>query len=154
MLTLRERRYFPCSLEKIFGIVADVGQYPAFVPGVLSATVSRQDPRCFQADLVMGYKIFRESYRCLVHLTPYESITIDYLEGPFESLHNTWHFQKAQSGVQVDFLIAFVFRSPLLQGLASSFSGQITQKMITAFEQRLQSLYPATADILSGVHIP
>lgn len=88
----------------------------------------------------MGYKIFRESYRCLVHLTPYESITIDYLEGPFENLQNTWHFQKTQDGVQVDFLIAFAFRSSLLQGLASSFSAQIGQKMITAFEQRVQSL--------------
>jgi coenzyme Q-binding protein COQ10 len=140
MLTLTERRYFPCSPQRIFDVVADVAQYPAFLPGVLSATVTVLSPQCFQADLLMGYKIFRESYRCLVHLTPYESITIDYLEGPFENLQNTWHFQKTQDGVQVDFLIAFAFRSSLLQGLASSFSAQIGQKMITAFEQRVQSL--------------
>jgi len=154
MLTLRERRYFPCSPERIFNIIADVEQYPAFVPGVLSATVTAQDFHSFQADLLMGYKIFRESYRCLVHLTPYESITIEYLEGPFEDIHNAWHFQKTQNGVYVDFIIAFVFRSSLLQGLASSFSAQISQKMITAFEDRLRFLYPATADILSSVQIP
>jgi coenzyme Q-binding protein COQ10 len=154
MLTLTERRNFPCSPQRIFDVVADVEQYPAFLPGVLSATVKALRPQCFQADLLMGYKIFREPYRCLVHLTPYECITVEYLEGPFESLKNTWHFQKTKDGVQVDFLMAFTFRSALLQGLASSFSAQIGQKMITAFEQRVQSLYPATAIVLPGVQMP
>ncbi|MEI8295391.1 MAG: type II toxin-antitoxin system RatA family toxin, partial [Alphaproteobacteria bacterium] len=137
MLTLNERRHFPCSPQRVFDVVADVERYPTFLPGVLSAKVTTVRPFCFQADLLMGYKIFREPYRCLVHLTPYESITVDYLEGPFESLKNTWHFQETKDGVEVAFLLAFAFRSSLLQGLASSFSAQIGQKMIAAFEGRV-----------------
>ncbi|MBX9806011.1 MAG: type II toxin-antitoxin system RatA family toxin [Alphaproteobacteria bacterium] len=136
-----ERRTLPYSLETMYAIVADVKRYPEFLPWVLEADIIKVTERGFLADLTVGYKLFQDTYRSEVILTPGERIEISYIKGPFKHLQNYWNFTPVSSNsVDVDFFIDFEFQSSLFQGMIQSVFTDAVQKMITAFEERAKVL--------------
>lgn len=144
-----ETHILPYPPEVIYGIVADVGRYPEFLPWVLEADIFKQTDQGFLADLTVGYKFFQDTYRSEVVLTPLQCIEINYIKGPFKHLHNCWKFQSvSDNSVEVDFFIDFEFKSSLFQGMIQSVFTDAVAKMITAFEERarLLSLQDSRAD--------
>ena len=136
-----ERRTLPYPLETIYAIVADVKRYPEFLPWVLEADIIKETEHGFLADLTVGYKLFQDTYRSEVILTPGERIEISYVKGPFKHLQNYWNFKPASSNsVDVDFFIDFEFQSSLFQSMIQSVFTDAVKKMITAFEERAKTL--------------
>lgn len=133
-----ESRVLPYSVPAVFDVVADVERYPEFLPWCLASRVYDCGEDSFTADLVIGYKVLRESYTSRVHLVPNQSVRIEYLSGPFKHLENTWSFcATPEGGCRVDFCIDFEFRSRLLQHLASGLFTEIVHAMVQAFENRI-----------------
>ena len=136
-----EKRTLPYPPETLYAIVADVKRYPEFLPWVLEADIIKQTDQGFLTDLTVGYKLFQDSYRSEVILTPHERIDIRYIKGPFKHLHNHWTFAPSSSnGVDIDFFIDFEFQSSLFQSLIQSVFTDAVKKMITAFEERARIL--------------
>jgi coenzyme Q-binding protein COQ10 len=136
-----DRRLLPYPLELLYAIVADVERYPEFLPWVLAADISNRTDAGFLADLTVGYKLFQDTYRSEVLLTPHQRIDIRYIKGPFKHLHNHWIFSPASSAsVYVDFFIDFEFQSSLFQSMIQTFFSDAVTKMITAFEERARVL--------------
>ncbi len=71
-----EKRTLPYPPETLYTIVADVKRYPEFLPWVLEADIIKQTDRGFLADLTVGYKLFQDTYRSEVILTPNERVEI------------------------------------------------------------------------------
>jgi coenzyme Q-binding protein COQ10 len=65
-----EKRTLPYSTEMMYAIVADVKRYPEFLPWILEADIIKQTEQGFLADLTVGYKLFQDTYRSEVILTP------------------------------------------------------------------------------------
>lgn len=136
-----ERRILPYSPEILYAIVADVKRYPEFLPWVLEADIVQPTDNGFLADLTVGYKLFQDTYRSEVILTPHERIEIRYIKGPFKHLNNHWIFSPASSNrVDIDFFIDFEFQSSLFQGMIQSVFTEAVKKMISAFEERARML--------------
>jgi len=136
-----ERRILPYSPETLYAIVADVKRYPEFLPWILEADIIKKTEQGFLADLTVGYKLFQDTYRSEVILTPHNRIEIRYIKGPFKHLQNHWIFSPASSnGVDIDFFIDFEFQSSLFQGMIQSVFTEAVKKMITAFEERARIL--------------
>ena len=67
------------------------------------------------ADLVVSFKVFRESFGSRVTLWPDEHrIETEYLDGPFEHLQSEWRFEETASGCRVHFWVDFEFRNRLI----------------------------------------
>lgn len=136
-----ERRTLPYPLETMYAIVADVKRYPEFLPWVLEADIIKETERGFLADLTVGYKLFQDTYRSEVILTPGERIEISYVKGPFKHLQNYWNFTPLSSNsVDVDFFIDFEFQSSLFQSMINTVFTDAVKKMIAAFETRAKML--------------
>ncbi len=136
-----ERRTLPYPSETLYAIVSDVKRYPEFLPWVLEADIIKQTDRGFLADLTVGYKLFQDTYRSEVLLTPNERVEIKYIKGPFKHLHNHWIFSSVSpNSVDIDFFIDFEFQSSLFQGMIQSIFTDAVKKMITAFEDRARML--------------
>lgn len=136
-----EKRTLPYSPETLYAIVADVIRYPEFLPWVLEADIIKPTERGFLADLTVGYKLFQDTYRSEVILTPHERIDIQYIKGPFKHLHNHWIFTPAPSNsVDINFFIDFEFQSSIFQRMIQSVFTEAVKKMITAFEERAKVL--------------
>lgn len=142
MPTHAEKRLLPFRAKQIFDLVADVEKYPEFLPWVLSATILSKEENKFTADLEIGYKIIRTSYRSEVILTPDQTIDIRYINGPFQRLNNHWNFKEInEEWMEVDFFIDFDFQSSYLQVVLQSAFSEVVKRMIQAFEKRAAEIY-------------
>lgn len=142
MPTHAEKRILPFKAMQIFDLVAEVEKYPEFLPWVISAKIISREANKFVADLEIGYKVIRTSYRSEVILTPHQTIDIRYVDGPFRYLNNHWHFKElGEKLMEVDFFIDFDFQSTYLQILLQSAFAEVVKRMIQAFEKRAAEIY-------------
>jgi coenzyme Q-binding protein COQ10 len=146
-----ETRVVPYTPDQMFDLVADVARYPEFLPWVTAARIRGTDSEGFVADVLVGFKSFREKFTSRVVLNRAKRVIIaEYLDGPFKHLTNRWHFEPRQDGgCTIDFDINFEFKLRVLEKLIGSLFDRAVMKMTDAFETRATQLYgaavPATA---------
>lgn len=141
-----ETKTLPYTADQMYTLVADVAQYPKFLPWTAAArirsTTDHGDHSIMLADLVISFKVFREKFGSRVTLWP-EKKQIDtaYIDGPFKHLESTWTFRDIDGGCEVSFTVDFEFRNRLLQGAAGMFFNEAMQRVVRSFERRAAELY-------------
>jgi len=141
MPTHAEKRILRYTPEQLFDLVADVRRYPEFLPWCVGARVTSQNETELVADLTIGFKLFRETFRSRVQLDRPHEVRVRYENGPFRYLNNTWKFHPVQGGTEVDFFVDFEFRSALLQAVIGVVFNEAVRLMVRSFERRAMSLY-------------
>lgn len=137
-----ERKYLPWSPEQMFDLVADVARYPEFLPWLLSARVYGRHEKGFDADLVIGFKLFKERFTSRVTLDPPHGIRVTYISGPLRYLENDWRFHHVEDGgCAIDFCVDFEFRNRLFERLVGSVFTEAVRRMVDAFERRANRLF-------------
>lgn len=139
--------FLPYTPEQLFDLVADIEKYPVFLPWCVATRILSKSETAVIADLSVGYKIFRETFRSKVHLTPKTRIDVEYINGPFHSLNNHWSFKHAPaSGTHIDFFIDFEFRNHFFQRATQAVFESTFNKMLSSFEKRAHQLYGKSAE--------
>ncbi|WP_299700280.1 type II toxin-antitoxin system RatA family toxin [uncultured Tateyamaria sp.] len=146
MPTHSETRFLPYTAQQMYDLVADVGEYPQFLPWCAAArvrTVTQQgDSQVMEADLVISFKVFRERFGSRVVLHPADKkIDTEYLDGPFRHMKSNWAFTDAEGGCDVSFFVDFEFRNAILQGIIGVVFNEAMQRIVRAFERRAAALY-------------
>ena len=143
MATHAEKRVLPYRPEQLYDLVADVEKYPEFLPWCIGARVRDRQPDVLIADLVIGFKGFRDGFTSRVTLNrPEMRIDVAYLDGPFRYLNNHWVFRElADGGCEIDFFVDFEFRSRLLQRIIGVLFNEAVRRMVDAFESRAATIY-------------
>lgn len=142
MPTHAEQRVVPFSPEQLFDLIADVQRYPEFLPWCVGARIRKRDGDTIFADLVIGYKLFRERFTSKVTLSRDRNrIDVEYTDGPFKYLNNHWVFEPHPEGCLIDFYVDFEFRSKMLQKIIEVFFNEAVRRMVGAFEARAHELY-------------
>jgi len=132
-----EQKTLAYPADELFAVVADVKQYPSFVPWCSGARVRREDPREIIADLDIGFGPFHESFTSQVTLDRPRQVLVRAIEGPLEQLTNSWTFTPSGEQTHVDFVIDFQFKSHLLDHVANSMFHEAATRMMGAFESRV-----------------
>src|ERR1700753_756364 len=109
-----EKATLAYSADELFEVVADIKDYPSFVPWCSGARIIQEDQQQITADLTIGFGPFQETFRSQVTLDRPRQVKVQATEGPLEHLNNTWTFTPAGDKTEVDFVIDFQFRSHLL----------------------------------------
>lgn len=146
MISHYEKRVVPYPADLMYSIVADVEQYPKFLPWVVALRVLSRRENGLTAEMAVGYGALRERYTSDVKLDP-AARTVDVVQtkGPFKYLENHWRFTPTDGGCEVDFSILFEFKSRLLHGVAGHAFEKVMLKMADAFETRAAALsHPAS----------
>lgn len=141
MPTHAEKRILRQSPEQIFQIVADVHRYPEFLPWCTAARIISRDEHKLVADLTIGFRMFRETFRSEVTLERPGMVQVKYLDGPFRYLNNTWRLTAVPQGTEVDFFVDFEFRSRLLQAVIGTVFNEAVRVMVRAFERRAMAMH-------------
>jgi coenzyme Q-binding protein COQ10 len=136
-----EQKTLAYTPDELFSVVADVKDYPAFVPWCTGARIHREDQKEIIADLNIGFGPFQESFTSQVTLDRPRQVLVRAIEGPLEHLTNTWTFTPAGTGTHVDFVIDFQFKSHLLDHMADSMFHEASTRMMGAFESRMHLLH-------------
>lgn len=136
-----EKKWMPYTAEQLFTMVANVEEYPDFLPWCTGVYVRERSQQSILADMSIGYHMFRESFTSHVRLDPYEKIEVAFREGPFRYLNNFWSFENNDQGCTVDFFIDFELKAFALQAMMSVIFEKAAQRMLHAFEKRAHHLY-------------
>ena len=146
MPTHSETRILPYTAQKMYDLVADVAQYPQFLPWCSAARIMQRydldEAEVMEAELVISFKVFRERFGSRVTLYPARrSIDTEYLDGPFRYMKSTWDFADCTGGCEVKFFVDFEFRNAVLQGIIGVVFNEAMQRVVRAFERRAAELY-------------
>lgn len=143
MLKHIEQKHLPYTPEQMFDLVADVARYQEFAPWCIGSRINkRESDTVFYADLIVGYKMFRERFSSKVILDSPNEISIEYLKGPLKNLKNHWKFiRQPDNTCVIDFVVEFEFGNFALQTLANMFFNEVVKRMVGAFEERAKKLY-------------
>ena len=136
-----EQLLLPYSPEQLFDIVADVKDYPRFIPWCQEARIRQSDPALIIADLSIGFGPFRESFTSHVDLDRPHQVLVRAIDGPLEHLTNQWVFTPAGDATRIEFSIDFRFRSHLLDHVAEGMFHDANTRMVHAFEVRAHEIY-------------
>lgn len=143
MLSHFEQKELPYSAEQMFDLVAGVDKYNEFAPWCVASRINRwEGDSVFYADLVIGYKVFRERFSSKVILDRPNEVLIEYQKGPLKNLKNQWLFKDIGNGsCIIDFSVEFEFKNVALQALANMFFNEVVKRMVGAFEVRAREVY-------------
>jgi coenzyme Q-binding protein COQ10 len=150
-----EIRRLPWTADQMFALVADIESYPRFLPWCAAARIRRRVPappgEVIEADLVISFKVFRETFGSRVRLDPEaRRIDTDYIDGPFRHMRSTWMFRPLpagspaggpEAGCEVEFFVDFEFRNALLQRIVGIVFNEAMQRIVRAFERRAAELH-------------
>jgi coenzyme Q-binding protein COQ10 len=150
MPSFRTSRIVGHAPQQMFDLVADVERYPEFVPLCTGLRLRRRTREAegielLVAEMQVGYKAIRETFTSRVRLDrPKLEILVEYLEGPFSHLENTWNFAGVgadEQACKVGFYITYAFRSRLLGMLMGSMFDQAFRRFAHAFQARADEVY-------------
>jgi len=135
------------SADDMYALVSRVEDYPQFLPLIEALHVKRRDETGGKETLIatmqVGYKLIRESFTTKVTLdASARTIFVEYLDGPFSHLENRWQFiPRADGGSDIDFYIAYSFRSWMFERLVGGLFDKAVRKYTNAFEARADAVY-------------
>ena len=133
---------------QMFELVADVEQYPQFVPlcqslRVKSRSTKGEGVEVLVADMTVAYKLVRETFTSRVTLDrPNLQILVEYLNGPFSRMENRWDFHPAGEQLcDVEFFISYEFKSRMFAMLMGAMFDTAFRRFSLAFERRADQVY-------------
>jgi coenzyme Q-binding protein COQ10 len=148
MPQITTRRRVPHTAVDMFDLVADVEQYPRFVPFCRDLRVLRRDQgedgtEVLVANMTIAYKLIKETFTSRVTLDPAQlRIHVKYLNGPFTRMENRWEFHPIdENSCEVEFFLAYEFKSRALALLMGSMFDAVFRRFASAFEQRADAVY-------------
>ena len=141
MPTHAEKKFLPYTPVELFDVVADIEKYPEFLPWCVGTRIRSREGDLVVADMIIGYKMFRERFTSRVTLNRPGRIDVEYSEGPFKYLQNHWTFTSDGAGTTIDFFVDFEFRSRILQAMIGVVFGEAVRIMVNAFERRAEVIY-------------
>ena|SRR5579872_6288627 len=108
-----EQKTLAYTADELFSVVADVKDYPSFVPWCAGARIRRESPQEIIAELEIGFGPFQESFTSQVMLDRPRQVLVRAIEGgPLEHLTNAWTFTPAGDKTHVDLVVDFQFKQP------------------------------------------
>ena len=136
-----EDRTFHYSAQQMYDLVADVKEYPNFLPWCIGSRLYNQTDNDFYADLIIGFKMFRERFTSHVILGD-NQIDINYIRGPLSHLHNLWQFKDLEQGGSIlHFEVDFELKKKIFQKMVGGLFTEAVHRMVASFEIRAEELY-------------
>ncbi|MBL8639788.1 MAG: type II toxin-antitoxin system RatA family toxin [Alphaproteobacteria bacterium] len=137
-----EQKILHHSADQMYHLVMDVEKYPDFLPWCLGCEIISRDNTTMVADLLIGYKLYREKFTSKVTTPEPHVIYVEYIRGPLKYLHNQWKFTKINDEkCMVDFYVDFEFKNPFFEKFMGLFFDEIVRRMVQAFVKRADEIY-------------
>ena len=162
MTEFRTTRRVAFSPRQMFDLVADVEQYPNFLPLCEALSLRKRertgDKEILIADMTVGYMAIRQTFTSRVmldaaRLVVHAGSLAEYPSGPFRRLANDWRFLPTPGGCDVAFAIAYEFKSPALGMLVGGLFDRVFRRYTRAFEDRARLVFarvPAPSGAVKG----
>ncbi len=131
-------RHVPHIPQRMYEIVADLEDYPRFIPNC-RAMVVRPDPGAGDKDvrlarMTLSFGPITQAYTSRVTLDPEaRTIRAKAVDGPFAYLDSVWSFEPEGMGTRVKFEIDFKISNPFIAAVAEPAFAAKQEEIMRAF---------------------
>ena len=132
----------PYSAEQMFELVADVPSYASFLPHCNGARILEHGDGYVVAEVDLKMSGIKKSFSTKNVNTPYSSITMDFISGPFKYLDGAWSFESlGDQGSKVTFELNYEFSIGYLDKLIGPQFRRLSENIVNAFADRARKIY-------------
>lgn len=140
------RKLVGFSMEQIYTVVADVGNYKNFIPFCKKSDIIYRKENFLKANLVIGFPPLTEDYTSEVSMIPSCLVKADCSDGTlFNHLKTLWIFNPGLKNntntCVIDFSLSFEFKSIIHSHMSNLFFNEIVRQMENAFLQEAEKRY-------------
>jgi coenzyme Q-binding protein COQ10 len=148
MPQIATKRRVAHAATEMFDLVADVEQYPRFVPFCSRLQIRRREQdaegrEVLTSDMTVAYKLIKETFTSRVALDrSHLTIDVKYLSGPFTRMENRWTFHPiGEHSCEVEFFLTYEFKSRTFALLMGAMFEAVFRRFAAAFERRADVVY-------------
>lgn len=143
MPQLKFNRRVPHTPEQMLALVADVANYPKFVPNCTGMEVRGSgDENQFDARMQVKFGPLSQAYTSRVTVDPVErTVAARAVDGPFSYLNSVWRFSPDDAGAKISFEIDFKIANMLLAAAAEPAFSAKQAEVVDAFVNRAKQIY-------------
>ena len=137
MATVKKSALVPFPASRMYELVNEVENYPAFLPWCRSTTVHHRDEDQVRATIEINKGPVRKSFTTLNRLQPNKMVEIRLVEGPFRRLEGFWRFDPLrEDACKVSLDLEFEFSGPVMSRLLGPVFDQIANTLVESFCRR------------------
>ena len=126
----------------MFELVNNIDDYSQFLNWCDSSSILNQSDNQITASVQINQGGLKQSFSTLNTLTPYTSIEMQLLDGPFDELSGEWRFETlGENASKVHLTLQFKFKSILIDMALSPVFKSITNSQLDAFVSRAKYIY-------------
>ena len=132
----------PYTPQQMFELVNNIDDYSQFLNWCDSSSILNQSDNQITASVQINQGGLKQSFSTLNTLTPYKSIEMQLLDGPFDELSGEWRFETlGENASKVHLTLQFKFKSMLIDMALSPVFKSITNSQLDAFVSRAKYIY-------------
>jgi coenzyme Q-binding protein COQ10 len=141
MKSHKETYYINSKKEVIFNVIANIENYPSFLPWCIGARIINtkkvSDVIIQKAELIISFKSFRERFTSEVKLDKNNwTVHIVSNKKPFKLLEGCWIINEKKENCEVSFEIQFELKSIILEKIISLVFFESVKSIVRAFEDQ------------------
>ena len=126
----------------MFELVNNIDDYSQFLNWCDFSSILNQSDDQITASVQINQGGLKQSFSTLNTLTPYKSIEMQLLDGPFDELFGEWRFETlGENASKVHLTLQFKFKSMLIDMALSPIFKSIANSQLDAFVARAKYIY-------------
>jgi ribosome-associated toxin RatA of RatAB toxin-antitoxin module len=132
----------PYTPQQMFELVNNIDDYSQFLNWCDSSSILNQSDDQITASVQINQGGLKQSFSTLNTLTPYKSIEMQLLDGPFDELSGEWRFEAlGKNASKVHLTLQFKFKSMVIDMALSPIFKSIANSQLDAFVARAKYIY-------------
>jgi ribosome-associated toxin RatA of RatAB toxin-antitoxin module len=133
--------------EKIFRLVADIENYPKYLPWCTQAVIREQTEHEVVGAVYIEYLKVKTYFVTRNINFPYSKIDMQLVEGPFKELAGSWNFLPlGEHGCKVEFSLEYKFSNYFVEKIIGPVFNYISKNIVECFIQQANKQYGKSTD--------
>lgn len=126
----------------MFELVNNIDDYSQFLNWCDSSSILNQSEDQITASVEINKGGVKQAFSTLNTLTPYESISMELIDGPFDELTGEWRFEPlGENAAKIHLDLQFKFKSMLIDMALSPVFKNIANSQLDSFVARAKYIY-------------
>jgi len=132
----------PYTPQQMFELVNNINDYSNFLNWCDSSSILNETGNQITASVQINKNGFKQTFTTVNTLTPYSSIKMELLDGPFDELKGEWRFKNlGDNAAKVYLDLEFSFKSRIADMTISPLFKSIANSQLDAFVERAKHIY-------------
>ena len=126
----------------MFELVNNIDDYSQFLNWCDSSSILNQTDNQITASVEINKGGIKQTFSTLNTLTPYQSIAMELVDGPFDELSGEWRFEPlGENAAKIHLDLQFKFKSMLIDMALSPVFKNIANSQLDSFVARAKYIY-------------